>query len=93
MKSETLWRDLTDREKLVYVAARIAFFLPVFVFILSSRILELWLAKPVADAIAILLALLPFYWVAAGRVRFATYVTYSIILAAAVFASEHFLIR
>ena len=94
MNSEKHWSQRTEREKLIYIAARVAFFIPVIVFILSSNVLVLWMTKPAADAIAVLLALLPFYWVAPERkMGLATYVGGSFILAAAVLTSEYFFIR
>jgi len=94
MSSEKHWNQRTGREKLVYLAARIAFWIPVFVFILLSNILVLWVTKPFADSIAVLVSFLPFYWVAPDRkFGFATYAGCAVILASAVFVTDHFFIH
>ena len=87
----------TGPEKLVSVlvfGARFGNVIPIVVFLVSSAILEVWLATPIAHGIAALLATVPFYWfIPQRRVGFAAFVAVCIVIAGCLSVIEYFLIR
>src|SRR5207244_12640873 len=97
MSQDKAWSHKTGPEKLVSVLVFVARFgtvISVLVFLVSSNILELWVATPIAHGIAALLATLPFYWfIPQRKVGFAAYVAVCVGVAACLSVIEYYLIR